>query len=98
MSTDETENIQQLCGASCNINTADGTNSVLELNKLLESALRMSTDDTIMEIQRRSESLNNDKNGIREGSSGGGVDDTASWRVDTARRLCSVSIMYLSYS
>ena len=95
MSTDETKNIQQ-CGTSCNINTADGTNSVLELNKLLESALRMSTDDTIMEIQRRSESLNNDhdKNSIREGSSGGGVDDKASWRVDTARRLCSVSIMY----
>ena len=111
MSTDETKNIQQLCG-TCTTNeeetTDESTNSVRELNKLLESALRMSKDDTHLrnvyaEFDRGryklngslkkclSESLNNDydKNDIRESQ----VDDnTASWRVDTARRLCSVSI------
>ena len=110
MSTDETENTQQLCG-TCTTNeetTDESTNSVRELNKLLESALRMSKDDTHLrnvyaEFERGryklngslkkclSESLNNDydKNDIRESQ----VDDnTASWRVDTARRLCSVSI------
>ena len=88
--------------------TSQEIDSVRELNRLLESALRMGDKTTsgsgrpatTVELpfgNNSEENPNFDNSNSNNSSSSMEPASAASWRLDTARRLCSVSIrrMYL---